>query len=61
MITLMPLTDAAKALGLAPSTLRHQLRLGRFHARKIGRAWYATPEEVTRYRAEVQKWTHENV
>ena len=54
MLHLMTLNDAAKALGVAPSTLRHQLRLKRFSARKIGTRWYVTPEEVERYRADVQ-------
>ena len=55
MLHLMTLADAAKSLGVAPSTLRHQLRLKRFQARKIGVRWYVTPEEVERYRSEVQK------
>ena len=54
MLTFTTLADAAKTLGVAPSTLRHQIRLGRFHARKIGRGWYVTPEEVERYRRDVQ-------
>ena len=54
LLMFVPITDAAKTLGVAPSTLRHQIRLGRFHARKIGRAWYVTPEEVERYRRDVQ-------
>lgn len=54
MLSLMPLNEAAKSLGIAPSTLRHQLRLGRFVARKIGPRWYVTPDEVARYRLEVQ-------
>jgi predicted site-specific integrase-resolvase len=55
MITLMKLADAAKALRVAPSTLRHQIRSGRFHARKVDDDWYVTPEEVERYRQEVQR------
>ena len=54
MLTFTTLADAAKSLGVAPSTLRHQIRLGRFHARKIGRSWYVTPDEVERYRTHVQ-------
>jgi excisionase family DNA binding protein len=54
MVTFTTLTEAAKTLGVAPSTLRHQIRLGRLYARKIGRGWYVTPEEVERYRTVVQ-------
>ena len=54
MLHLMTLADAAKALGVASSTLRHQLRLRRLDALKIGDRWYVTPEEVERYRAVVQ-------
>jgi hypothetical protein len=51
-VTFITLTEAAKQLGLAPSTLRHQIRLGRFKGRKVSRDWYVTPEEVERYRLE---------
>ena len=46
------LPEAAKILGLAPSTLRHQIANGRLRARKVSRDWYLTPEEVERYRVE---------
>ncbi len=46
------LTQAAKSLGLAPSTLRHQIRLGRLSARKVSRDWYIQDDEVERYRRE---------
>jgi predicted site-specific integrase-resolvase len=49
---MMSLPEAAKALGLDPSTLRHQIRLGRLEARKVSRDWYVTDEEVARYRRE---------
>lgn len=48
------LAEAARQLGIAPSTLRHQIRAGRFVAQKIGRGWFATTDEIARYRAEVQ-------
>ena len=44
--------QAAKLLGLAPSTLRHQIKNGKLAARKVSRDWYVTAEEVERYRAE---------
>jgi excisionase family DNA binding protein len=46
------LPEAAKILGLAPATLRQQIRNGKLKARKRGRDWYLTPEEVARYAAE---------
>ena len=49
------LTEAARALGLAPSTLRHQIRNGKLAARKVSRDWYVAPAEVERYRAENRK------
>jgi excisionase family DNA binding protein len=48
--TFVPLSDAAKDLGVAASTLRHQIRSRRLTATKIGRIWFVTPEEVERYR-----------
>jgi excisionase family DNA binding protein len=49
------LAEAAKALGVAPSTLRHQIRLGKLRATKLARDWFVTDEEVERYRADSQK------
>lgn len=48
--SMMTLPEAAKALGLAPSTLRHQIKNGKLAARKVSRDWYITAEEVERYR-----------
>ncbi len=48
----IPLMEAARSLGLAPSTLRIQIKLGRMAATKLGRDWYVTPAEVERYRRE---------
>ena len=42
--------EAAKLLGLAPSTLRHQIKNGKLAARKVSRDWYVTTEEIERYR-----------
>lgn len=44
--------QAAKLLGLAPSTLRHQVKNGKLRAVKVSRDWYVTAEEVERYRRE---------
>jgi predicted site-specific integrase-resolvase len=44
--------EAAKELGLAPSTLRHQIKNGKLAARKVSRDWYVTADEIARYRAE---------
>lgn len=46
------LADAARALGLAPSTLRAQVANGRIGAWKIGPLWMTTQAEVDRYQAE---------
>ena len=46
------LPEAAKLLGLAPSTLRHQIKNGKLRARKVSRDWYLTTEEIERYRQE---------
>ena len=51
MIT-MSLAEAADELGLAPSTLRHQIRRGKLKARKRGRDWFVSALEVERYAAE---------
>ena len=48
----MTLPEAAESLGLAPSTLRHQIRNGKLKARKLSRDWYVTADEVERYRRE---------
>ena len=44
--------EAAASLGLAPSTLRHQIANRKLRAHKMGRGWYVSPAEVERYRAE---------
>ena len=49
---LLSLPEAARSLGIAASTLRLQVRLGKVHAHKISRDWYFQPEEVERYRRE---------
>jgi excisionase family DNA binding protein len=49
------LVEAAAILGLAPNTLRHQIRNRKLRARKMGRGWYVTAEEVERYRADSLK------
>lgn len=47
----MTLTEAAVRLGRSPSTLRVQIRKGKFRAKKVGRDWMVTSREVERYRA----------
>jgi excisionase family DNA binding protein len=49
---LYSLPEAAKLLGVAPSTLRHQIKNGKLAARKVSRDWYLTLEEIERYRRE---------
>lgn len=48
----MTIPEAAVQLGLAPSTLRHQIKNRKLRAHKMGRGWYVTAEEVERYRLE---------
>lgn len=45
----MTLKEAAERLGVSPSTLRWQIRNGKLKARKLGRDWWVTPNEVERY------------
>jgi excisionase family DNA binding protein len=45
----MTLKEAADRLGVAPSTLRVQLRNGKLRGVKRGRDWWITPAEVDRY------------
>ncbi len=52
---MLTLTEAAKALGLAPATLRQQIKNGRLAARKVSRDWYVTEAEVDRYRRESKR------
>ena len=48
----MTVTEAAKALGLNPATLRLQLKLRKMHGHKMGRTWYVAASEVERYARE---------
>ncbi len=48
----MTLPEAARSLGIAPATLRAQVRLGKIKATKLARDWFISPEEVERYRIE---------
>jgi excisionase family DNA binding protein len=49
---LLTLTEAAARLGVAASTLRHQVQAGRLRARLIGKTYVVTEREVERYRRE---------
>jgi excisionase family DNA binding protein len=48
----LTLTEAADQLGLAASTLRHQVQAGRLGATLIGKTYVITERELARYRAE---------
>jgi excisionase family DNA binding protein len=48
----MTVSEAAAALGVRPSTLRHQIKNRKLRAHKMGSTWYVSPLEVERYRAE---------
>lgn len=45
----MTLIEAATLLGLAPSTLRHQIANGSLRATKRGRDWWVTEAAVREY------------
>jgi len=45
------LGEAAEFLGVATTTLRHQIRNGRLKAAKVGRDWIVAREELQRYAA----------
>jgi excisionase family DNA binding protein len=51
----MTLIEAARTLGLAPSTLRWQVRKGRLAATKVGRDLHIDSAEVERYAREVMR------
>ncbi len=44
--------EAARMLGLAPSTLRLQAKKGKLNAVKVSAFWFIRVEEVERYRRE---------
>lgn len=48
---MLTLTEAAARLGVAASTLRHQVRNGRLRARLVGKTYIVSEREVERYRA----------
>lgn len=48
----MTTTEAARALGLSPTTVRRQLERGALRGSKRGRDWWLLPSEVERYRRE---------
>ena len=49
---MLTLTEAAARLGLAASTLRHQVQAGRLRATLVGKTYVITEGELARYRAE---------
>ena len=51
----MTIPEAAESLGLAVSTLHHQIANRRLKARRMGRTWYVSSAEVERYRSEVAR------
>ena len=46
---LISLPEAARRYGLSPKTLRVLAQKGRLKARKMGRDWFTTPEDVQAY------------
>ncbi len=49
---MLTLTEAAALLGVAASTLRHQVANRKLRARLVGKTWIVSEREVERYRAE---------
>lgn len=52
---MLTLQEAARLLGVSPTTLRVQIRNGKLRARKVGPIWTLTPKEVERYRRESKR------
>ncbi len=48
----MKLAEAAVLLGVTAATLRQQIAKKRLRARRLGRDWYVSADEVARYRRE---------
>lgn len=48
----LTVTEAAASLGVARSTLLHQIKNGAIKATKVGPIWTITEREVERYRRE---------
>lgn len=46
---MLTLNEAADRLGLAASSLRHQIRNGKLRAKKVGPVWTVSEREVERY------------
>jgi excisionase family DNA binding protein len=49
---MLTLTEAAALLGVAASTLRHQIANGKLRGRLVGKTWTISERELARYRAE---------
>lgn len=49
---IVTLAEAGALLDRSPTTLRHQVKIGRLQARLIGKTWVTTRAEVERYRRE---------
>lgn len=47
----LTVTEAAASLGVARSTLLHQIKNGAIKANRVGPLWVITEREVERYRA----------
>lgn len=46
--------EVAALLGVTAATVRQQIANGKLRARKVGRDWWVTPQDVERYRREHQ-------
>lgn len=47
---MLTLAEAAARLGVAASSLRHQVHNGKLRARLVGKTWIVTDGEIERYR-----------
>lgn len=54
----MTLKEAAAILGVTPDNLRGAISRGSLKARKVGRDWQVTPDEVKRYGQENKRRGH---
>ena len=48
----MTISQAAERLGLSPKTLRQQIKNRKLRAHKLGRTWFVSEDEVSRYASE---------
>lgn len=51
----LTLTEAGARIGRSSSTLRHQVQFGKLKARKVGKTYVITEQELLRYATETRR------